>query len=101
MSDLGHSCNRVFGLDLTPTNLADDFHHRRTHANYQTLFFYWDWLVGGFGDFWEWRKRRWDPAQWKDGVGFVNKVDRDRDGTEPIGEDTMATLEKSNVKKVK
>lgn len=72
----------------------DDFHHRRTHANYETMFFVWDWLVGGFGDFWEWRKKRWDPKQWKDGVGFINKDMRELDGEDAVWGETAELVEK-------
>lgn len=71
-----------------------DFHHRRTHANYETFFFVWDYLFNEFADFWEWRAKRWDPAQWKDGEGFVNKADQDRDGKDAVTGDTVEMLAK-------
>lgn len=74
--------------------MTDDFHHRRTHANYETFFFIWDYLFSEFADFWEWRSKRWDPKQWKDGVGFVNKADQDKDGKDAVWGETVEELKK-------
>ncbi|KAI9009240.1 hypothetical protein DFJ74DRAFT_687458 [Hyaloraphidium curvatum] len=83
---------------LMPYVENHDWHHRRNNSNYQTLFFYWDWIVGGFNGFWEFRRKRWGgPEHWIDGQGIV---DSDRaayekiDGTVPVGDDTMKLIKK-------
>ncbi|KAJ3342634.1 Cholesterol 25-hydroxylase-like protein [Gonapodya sp. JEL0774] len=35
-----------------------DFHHLKTHYNFQTLFVFWDLLLGGNGPFWEFTRKR-------------------------------------------
>jgi len=70
-----------------------DFHHLKTHYNFQTLFVFWDWVVGGHGPFWEFtRKRRaatklaWSTGKnnAESGVKFV-AVEPDQDGETGVG----------------